>query len=330
MEILRKLKLALLALLIVLTSGILGYTVIEKWSPLDAFYMTIITISTVGFTEIAPLSQGGKIFTIFLILGGVGTVGYTIGTAVEFMVEGHLSGLVERRRIGKVLEKLKSHYIICGFGRVGQQIAKEFKITNSPFIIIDNNPEAIERCRENEYLYIEGDAANDDVLKKANIKEARGLITAVDSDADNVYVTLSAKGLRPDLFVVARANLDGSDEKLKKAGADRVISPYSIGGRRMAHLMMKPLVSDYLDIITKAENIEFRLEEAVIEKTSSIKNKTIKEADIHDKSGVLVLAIKKDDSLLTNPQTTEIINEGDKLVAIGTSDQLEIFYSMIK
>ncbi|MBI4744858.1 MAG: NAD-binding protein [Actinobacteria bacterium] len=331
MEILRRLRLAFLALFIVLTSGILGYAIIEKWSFLDAFYMTIITISTVGFTEIAPLSQAGKILTIFLIVGGVGTGGYTLGTAVEFMIEGHLTGIVERRRIGKILEKLKDHYIICGFGRVGQQIAKEFKSTNNSFVVIDNNPEAIEKCREKKYLYIEGDAADDEVLKSARIKEAKGLITAADSDADNVYITLSAKGLCPNLFVVARSNLEGSEEKLKKAGADRVISPYSIGGRRMAYLIMKPLISDYLDIVTKAENIEFRLEEVAIGKDSPIKNTTIKEANIHDEAGVLILAIeKKEGKLLTNPRATETIHEDDKLVIIGTYEQLEKFYLMIK
>ncbi len=330
MSIIRRLSWAIFLLLFILTMGTLGYILIEKWSPLDALYMTVITISTVGFREIAPLSPVGKVFTICLIIGGIGTVIYTLGIIVEFLAEGHLTGLMERRKMRKQIEELRNHYILCGYGRVGRQVAKEFLKARVPFVVIENNPDTILKCREEGLLCLEGDASDDQILKAADVERAKGLVAVVDNDADNVFVTLSARVLNPGIFIVARAELEESEEKLKKAGADRVISPTAIGGRRMAALLLKPLVCDYLDVVAHGEKIEYQLEELGVKENSPIANVTIRETGIREKTGALILAIKKaSGEFNTNPSASTVIEAGDKLVVMGTKDQLETLQDLI-
>ncbi|MDO8885397.1 potassium channel protein [Candidatus Oleimmundimicrobium sp.] len=329
LNIVSRLRLALIIFFIVLISGVFGYSSIEGWSLFDALYMTIITISTVGFREVAPLSAAGKIFTLCLIVGGVGTGIYALGATIEFLVEGHLKGIVGEKRMKKKIESLKNHYIVCGYGRVGSQVVKEFKKTKIPFVVVENNPEAIFELDEENLLFVEGDATNDKVLELAGIAKAKGLIAAVDTDADNVFVSLSARALNPNIFIVARANFEESEEKLKKAGANRVISPAIIGGRRMAALVIKPITSDYLDIVTHGEDLKFQLEELEVKSGSSIASKTLEEANIRNKTGVLVLAIKKNGSYNTNPSTSIKINEGDILIVIGTREQLDLCQSLV-
>lgn len=320
----RHLKIAVTFLVVVIILGTLGYTWIEHWGLLDALYMTIITIATVGFHEVRELSSAGKIFTIFLIIGGVGTAGYTLGSLIEVMLEGYLGDIIGGRRMKRKIAELKNHYIVCGFGRVGQQVAREFKRAGAPFIVLDSNPEVKDRMDAEGVLYIQGDASDEEVLKEAGINRAKGLITAVDSDADNVYVTLTARVLRPDLFIIARTNLEGSEEKLKRAGANRVVSPYSIGGRRMASMLLKPVVSDFLDTALKGERLEFQLEEVDIKEGSPLEGLTIKEANIRGECGALVLSIhRKSGRFDTDVGPNSKIEPGDKLVVIGTREQLE-------
>lgn len=327
---LQRLRYAILGITCILVLGTAGYHFIEGWSFLDGFYMTLITISTVGFREVAPLTPLGKFFTAAIILAGISTAAYTLATVIEFMVEGHFSGLVGRRTMEKKVLQLENHYIICGYGRVGRQIAKELKSSNVPLVIIDHNPDSLEVCRKDSQLYIEGNAANDDVLKKAKIDEARGLVAASDSDPDNVFITLSARGLSSKLLIVARASQEGSFEKLRKAGANRVISPYLIAGRRMASLLLRPLVTDYLDIVTYAENLEFTLEEVEINSRSAISNLSIKDSNIRDKAGALVLAIrKKSGDIVANPSVDTLIEPGDKLVVMGTANQLKALERLV-
>lgn len=225
----------------------------------------------------------------------------------------------------KDIDALKNHYIICGFGRVGVQVALELKREGVPFVIIDNNPDAVQRCVEQGYLYIEGNASNDDTLKEAGIERAKGLVTATDSDADNVYVTLSAKNLRGDLFVVARANLEDSEQKLMKAGADRVLSPYSIGGRRLASLLLRPTVVEFLDVVMHSAEIELMMEEVAVHKKSAFVGATMADARIKCINGANILAIKKkrDRNMTVNPSSDIVIETGDKLVAFGTREQLK-------
>lgn len=330
LEAFRRFRYAVGALVFILAAGTVGYRLIEGWSLLDSLYMTLITISTVGFKEVSPLSSAGKIFTMVIILSGIGTAAYALATAIEFMVEGHFFGLMGRRAMEKRISELENHYIICGYGRVGQQIAKELKSASAPIVVIDHNPEALEACKADGHLYIEGNAADDEVLKKGNIHRAKGLVAASDSDPDNVFITLAARGLSSNLFIVARASQESSLQKLHKAGADRVISPYLIAGRRMSSLLLRPLVADYLDIVTHAENLEFKLEEVVINKDSSVNGLSIKDSSLRDKVGVLVLAIKKSDgNIVANPPIDTIILEGDRLVIMGTSEQLRMLEALV-
>jgi voltage-gated potassium channel len=322
-EALQRLRYAIVALATILVAGTLGYRFIEGLSFLDSLYMTLITITTVGFKEVSPLSPAGKIFTMVIILGGVGTVFYALIAAMEFMVEGHFFGLIGRRAMERRIAELQNHYIICGYGRVGQQIAKELKSAEAPLVVIDHNAEALEECKSDGHLYIEGNAAEDEVLKRARIGMARGLVAASDSDPDNVFITLAARGLSPSLLIVARASVESSFEKLRKAGADRVISPYLIAGRRMSSLLLRPLVTDYLDIVTHAENLEFRLEEVEVKANSSVAGRSIKDSSLRDKAGVLVLAVKKGEGeMVANPPVDTVIGAGDSLVVMGTADQL--------
>src|ERR1700693_3380076 len=214
--------------------GVFGYMVIEGWSFIDALFMTVITISTVGYREVRPLSLHGEVFTIFFILVGVGSFFYIITTLAEYILSGHLKGNLEKKRMKNQIAKLRNHYSICGFGRVGQEVAKELKREGVNFVIIDNQPAAIQRCEQVGYLYIEGTASDDQSLIDAGVMNASGLVPATDSDAENVYITLSVKSMRKDLYVVARASTQEAGQKLLKASADRVISPYSIGGKRIA------------------------------------------------------------------------------------------------
>lgn len=312
-------------LISIITFGVSGLMLIEGWPFLDALYMTVITMSTVGFREVHPLSTAGTVFVIVLIVLGVGTFLYIITSLSEYIVAGHLVGAMGRRKMKKEIDTLEDHYIICGFGRVGHQAALELEREVVPFVIIDNFPEPIKRCAESGYLYIQGDASNDLILKEAGIERAKGLVTATDSDADNVYVTLSAKNIRDDLFVVARANLEGSEQKLLKAGVDRVISPYSIGGRRLASLLLRPTVVEFLDVVMHSTEIELMMEEVGVHKKSPFVGASMSEARIKCITGANILAIKKkgERGMTVNPSSDIIIEPGDKLVAFGTREQLK-------
>jgi voltage-gated potassium channel len=231
---------ALYVLVIIIGSGVTGYILIERWSFIDALYMTILTITTVGYGEVHPLSQGGKIFSIVLMIGGVGGVLYTLSLLIQYLLEGQLGITLRRRRMKTEIAKLKEHFILCGYGRMGQEIAHAFNDEGIPFVVIENRQESAARAGEDGYLYLQGDATNDEVLKEARIESARGLVAAVGSDVDNTYITLSARGLCSDLLITARACSPGVEVKLKRAGANRVVSPHSIGARRMAMLALHP------------------------------------------------------------------------------------------
>lgn len=314
-----------LILLSIITFGVSGFLIIEGWPFLDALYMTVITVSTVGYREIHPLSRAGEMFVIALIILGVGAFLFIISSIAEFVVAGHFVGALGRRKMKKAIEALDKHYIICGFGRVGHQVAIELAREHTPFVVIDNNPASIERCVASGYLYVSGDASNDAVLSDAGIDRARGLVAAMDSDADNVYVTLSAKSLRKDLFVVARTNLEGSEHKLRTAGADGVISPYSIGGRRLASLLLRPTVVEFLDVVMHSAEIELLMEEVAVHSRSPFVGATMAEARNKCTAGINILAIKKKKRMIASPSPDTIIDSGDYLVALGTRKQLKEF-----
>jgi len=330
LERLRALEKAVLLLLAILIIGVFGYMLIEKAGFLDSLYMVVITVTTIGYGEVFPLGTGGEIFTIFLIVAGVGTVGYTLVSAVEFMIENSISGFMGRRKMRKEIENMLGHYILCGYGRVGQHIADDLKSANANFVIIENDPAAAEKASDLGFLVIKADATSDETLKEASIENARGLVSALSSDAENLYITLTARELCPHLFIVSRCDSEESEPKLRRAGADRVISPHSIGGRRMAAMLLKPTVWDYLDLVTRGqyiefniENLEWRIDDVEIQPNSYLDGKSIDEAKIYSVSGALVLAVKKRGlGFNTKPAKDTRLDPGDYIVAIGTVEQL--------
>lgn len=313
----------ILTLIIIIIVGSIGYMVIEGWSVIDAIYMTITTITTVGYREVHPLSPGGRIFNIFVILGGMGGAIYALTGVIQYVVEGNLAATFGRRRMEKKIEKLTSHFILCGFGRVGEEIASILLEEEVPFVIIDNRAECISRADKAGYLYLEGDATSDEILKKAGIERARGLITALGSDVDNTYITLSARVLYPSLFITARASDATTEAKLKRIGANRVVSPNSIGARRMAMLALRPTVVDFLDSITRRRGPELQVENVSISQESSLGERTIGDVQQCSKATILALS-KKSGRLIANPSKDEKVVVGDNLIIMGTSDQLSL------
>ncbi len=309
----------------IITFGVAGLMLIEGWSLLDALFMTVITISTVGFREVHPLSQAGTVFIIGFIILGVGSFLYIISKIAEYIVAGHLQGALEKKRMNKKINGLDRHYIVCGFGRVGQNIAVELERAGIAFVVIDINPASIARCAERGYLYIQGNASEDTVLKDAGIMRAAGLVTATDSDAENVYVTLSAKALRDDLYVVARASSDEAEHKLLKADADRVLSPYSIAGRRLAGMLLRPNVIELLDVVMHRENNDLMMEELLVREKSALDGMSVGEARHRCTLGANILAIKKktENKIIPSPGGAVAIGSDDLLVALGTKEQLK-------
>jgi voltage-gated potassium channel len=327
---LHKLRNALILLSVIIAIGTIGYMSIEHQNFLNAIYMTIITLTTIGYGETFGLGTGGRIFTIFLVLAGVGTVAYALASTVEFMVEGRMSGLMGRRKMRKEIDNLLGHYILCGYGRVGQYIAMDLAGAGARFVIIEKDPKVADEALEMGFTVIKSDATDDETLKAAGIERAKGLVTALSSDAENLYVTLTARELCPHLFIVSRCNNEESEPKLRRAGSDRVISPHSIGGRRMAAMLLKPLVWDYLDLVTRGDYIEFnveslewRLDDVEIYPQSFLDGRTIEEAKIYSVSGALILAVKKRGAgFNTKPPKDLTLEVGDSLIAIGTVGQL--------
>ncbi len=309
------------ALVTIIAIGVIGYTTIEGWSLFDSLYMTIITITTVGYAEVQTLTAGGRIFSIFLMFGGVGGALYALSGIIQYIVEGNIGTTWWRRRMKTKIAKLKGHFILCGCGRVGEEIARTFRGEGVPFVIVENSPDCITRLEQTEYIFLQGDATSDEVLKEAGIERARGLVAAVGTDTDNTYITLTARGLCPRLFIEARASSKEAVTKLERAGANRVISPQAIGGRRMAMLALRPAVVDFIDTVTYSRGREMQLENVDISQNSRLIGLTIKAA--RGETGITVLAIrKKSGKLLPNPSDEETIEDGDQLIVIGTKERL--------
>ncbi len=316
----RRLLWGIIALAIIVATGTVGYMLIQGWSFIDALYMTIITITTVGFNEVHPLSDGGRIFSIFLIIGGVGGALYTLTAIVAYVVGGEFGTTLGRRQMKNRIAKLKEHFILCGYGRVGQEIAKVFTEEGIPFVAIDNDPDSIANAEKDGCLYLLANANNDEALKEAGIERARGLIVAVGSDADSTYITLSARQLRPDLFIEARASGSEVEAKLEKAGANRIISPVSIGARRMAMLALRPAVVDFIDTVIYRRGRELQMENIAVKEGSSLVGQAVEEARRRTRATILAIS-KKGGKLLANP-AEEVIEAGDILIAMGTGEQL--------
>lgn len=318
-----RLRWAVALLLVIITTGVMGYMLIESWPLLDALYMTITTLTTVGYREVHPLSTAGQIFTMALIVIGVGGMLYTLTAIVTYGVEVRLPGLVRRRRMRERIARLSNHYIICGFGRVGEAVAETLARDHAPYVVIDESPEAVAHCEAIGCAYVIGDARLDETLKAAGIERAKGLVAALDTDEENLYVTLSARVLNPGLFIVARATSRDAEAKLRRVGANRVLTPYELAGRRMATLLLRPLVADFLDTVTHSEKLELLLEELTVSEDSPMVDRTIGELAVRSRTGAIILAIqRKDGSMVRAPDGDTLLHAGDKLVALGTRAQL--------
>ncbi|HSB31306.1 MAG TPA: potassium channel protein [Candidatus Sulfobium mesophilum] len=322
-----KIMLSAALILLLISAGTVGYVFIEGWDFLDSLYMTITTLTTVGFGEVHPLSRIGRVFTIALIVGGVGTVFYALGTIAKFMLEGEFEEIFGRKRLEKKIKELREHFIVCGYGRMGKIICRELKEKNISFVVIEKKPEAL--IGGQDVLLVEGDATRDEILKEVQIGRARGLISVLPTDAENLYVVLSARGLNPRLMIVARAGEEGSEQKLVRAGADRVVSPYYIGGLRIAHTVLKPAVVDFIEFATKSGNIDLQMEEITIQDNSGLVGLTLDECGIGRELGIIVVAIKQGSGEMRfNPTYRTAIRTGDTLIALGEISKLKILEDM--
>ncbi|MFH2011862.1 MAG: potassium channel protein [Pseudomonadota bacterium] len=325
MESTKNLIFAIISLIAVIFIGTIGYVFIEKWDFLDSLYMTIITIATVGYGEVSRLSIHGKIFTIGLIAVGVGIAAYIVGSITRMMIEGEIRRILGRRKLEKRIKKLKDHYIICGCGRIGSLICREFAASakSIPFVAIDSDPEVIERIASEGYLCVQGNSTEEDILIKAGIKDARGLVTVVSSDSDNVYITLTARELNPKIFILARASFEAAEKKLLRAGADKVVSPYVIGGIRMAQAILRPTVVDFIELATYKQSMELQLEEITVRRSSKFIDVSLKDSAIRHDLGLIIVAIKKaTGQMVFNPLPEAKIELGDTVVALGEKKDL--------
>ena len=315
----RRIQLALLAVFGVMIAGTVGYLLLG-FSLLDAVYQTVTTITTVGFREVHPLGAAGKIFTIVLILAGVGTAFYMFSVVLETLVEGHLRQHLGRRRMEREIARMTGHAIVCGWGRVGRAVGEYLAGQRAQVVVVDNDPDRVAAV---PYAALAGDVTDDNVLRKAGIMRARALVTAINTDAENVYVTLSARALRPDLVIVARARTEASEPKLLRAGATRVVNPQRIGGQRIAAAALQPNVVEFLDVVMHDGSLEVRLEEVPVQPGSRLAGRTLREVGPSDSTGALVLALRGSDGrFITNPPLHSRIEAGFVLIAIGTRQQL--------
>ncbi len=323
-------------ILCVIFGGVLGFMFIEGWSFSDSLYMTMITLTTVGFNEVHPLSETGRHFTILFLIISIGTVGYSITTVISFLFEGHFAKAMKERRMERTLKRIKNHYIICGCGDIGREVALEFQRVGEKFVVVDKVPESSELGDDTSILFVTGDAVEESVLKEAGIERAKGLIAALPEDTANVFVALTARQMNPDLKIVSNASDELTKRKMLKAGADRVIAPYQIAGRRIASTILRPSVVNFLDVFVDGGDISMRIEEFVIGPSSSLAGKSLQDANIGQNTGVVVLGIMSGDGNARTEASGTFqlsavrIRAGDVLIAMGSEEQLKSLEEFVK
>ena len=311
-------RLALLVLICIIAAGTLGYVVIEGWSVWEGLYMAVTTVATVGFREVHPMSRAGEAFTLLLIVSGVGTAFYSATLLATHIVEGGLRRRLVERRQKRMLENIRDHFILCGYGRIGSLIADELYQQQVPFVVVEKDPERVTRLMERGWAAVAADASHEDVLVRVGIHRARGLIAAVGTDAENVYAVLTARVTRPDLFIIARVESDDAEHKLRRAGADRVISPYHIGASHMAQTALRPAVVDFVQLATSSGHLDLSMEQVRIQDGSGLVGQTILDAGIRQRFGVIVVAIRRADGTMDfNPAPVATIRAGDEMVVLG-------------
>ncbi|MEN8006752.1 MAG: potassium channel protein [Candidatus Krumholzibacteriota bacterium] len=318
----------LIFLVLVLAAGTLWLYFMEGFTLLDGLYMTVITVSTVGFREVHKLDGSGKIFVVVLIASGLAVMTYTLGSLGRVIVEGSIQRYVGRKRMLREIENLSKHYIVCGHGRMGQILCEELVKEMVPFVVIEGDPECAEGLIEKGFMVVEGDATEDAILRKAGVMRARGLVAVVSSNVDNLYITLSARVIcreeNPGLYILSRATDRQASEKIERAGADRVVSPYEIGGMRIVQALLRPTVSDFLEIATQTGDLDLMFEELAVGGDSSLDGVALKDSGIRKSYDVVVIAIKKrTGDMVFNPGPEAVLHNGDMLVTLGDKDQLD-------
>jgi len=322
-ELRRRIALYVFVVLAITVTGTVGYMLLEGWTVMESLYMTVITLSTVGFKEVRPLGPGGQAWTMALIVAGVGALGYLFKSVGQSLMSGDWGARMRRRRMQERVDALRDHYVICGYGRVGRQVVQDLREKRKACVAVDPQPVSLAGVA-GDVPYVIGDAADDEILRQAGIERALGLVVTTGDDPTNLFVTLSAHALNPNLVIVARANDESTEPKLRRAGATHVISPYTISGRRIATQLLSPTLTDFLDVVMHSGKLELWLEECRVREGSVLHGKTVAEMDVRRKTGANVLAVRRHDqgAILTNPPADLRFEPGDVLIALGTREQL--------
>jgi voltage-gated potassium channel len=317
----RRLRRSLLALVTVLVLGSLGYLVLGL-GPLDAVYQAVTTVTTVGFREVEPFGPALKAFTVVFVLVGVGVVLYTLTGLLGLLIEGWAGNEWGRRRMDKQIGSLRGHAIVCGWGRVGRPAAQQLQRSGQPVVVCDSDATRLVDC---PYPHLAGDATRDEFLRELGVQRAGVLVATLDTDASSLFVTLTARALNPDLVIIARSRVDDTEQKLLRAGADRVVNPQRIGGTRIAAFALQPHVTDFLDVVMHDEEVEFRLEQVEVHEGSSLAGSSVREARLHEGDGALLLALRQQSGgvFRTNPAPDSVVRPGDVVIVIGTAAQVD-------
>jgi voltage-gated potassium channel len=320
----RRFLIIVMLLIFTVTSGTVGFRVIEGWGFMDALYMTIITIATVGYQEIHPLGKAGRVFNMVLIFFGLGTTTYVAASVVQFMVEGRIRAIMGRRRLDRRIDRLNQHYIICGYGRIGRILCQTLRQKPVDLVAIEKSPELIPALEQDKVLYVQGDATSEDVLSRAGIERARGLVAVLANDTDNVFLVLTARQLAPHLMIIARASREDSKNKLRAAGANIVESPYEMGAFRLAQRIMRPAVTSFLEFAFSQTRKDIQLEELGVSEASTLAHVSLKDSGIRQKFNLIIIAIKKaDGTMLFNPSFESVLAPTDTVIALGEVENLD-------
>lgn len=322
----RRLLLVALAIVLILTAGTVGFVAIEGYSWFDAFYMSLITITTVGYAEIQPLSRAGRIFNSVLLLFGVATMVSVLGVMTQTIIELELGEVFGKRRVKRMIENLKDHYIVCGFGRVGRAAAQELRRSGVPFVIVDQNPAIVEAAIKHGMLAVAADAKSNETLRDIGIAHAKGLIGALETDADNLFLILSAKELNSSLIVASRVNEEEAESKLRRAGADAIFRPYNITGYRLAQAILRPFVFEFLDLTSSTVDLgqNIGIEQILVPPDSNLASKSLMDLQLRRDLDIIVLAIRKADGKMHfNPPASAVIEGDDYLVVMGNVQDLQ-------
>ncbi|RXK88430.1 potassium channel protein [Chlorobaculum sp. 24CR] len=322
---LRRFSASIISVALLIVSGTSGYMYLEHMNLLDALYMTVITVATVGFSEVRPMDDVGKIFTMVLIVSGTGIFFFTLTNVAVFFVSGEWKEHWELQRNERMLRKLNDHFIICGYGRLGGSVAEELRTKSIPFVVIDNAIDNVLRARDEGFLAIKGNAADEEVLADAGLHRAKGLIAAAGNDAENVFIVLTARNLKPNLYIVARADCDESESKLRRAGAEKVVMLYRSAGKRMANLLTEPELEEYLDELSDAGNLNLRIAQCLVAEKSPLVGKSFQEVDLYNNHRINVVGYKlPGGELHTTPRPAEIIQKNGTIIVIGQGGDLEM------